>query len=61
MDAKLREILTELIDRYPKLIKEQNNIEAGYRLLFDCYQNNAKVLTCGNGGSAADAGHITAE
>lgn len=61
MEANLRKILTELIDRYPKLITEQNNIEAGYRLLFDCYQNNAKVLTCGNGGSAADAGHITAE
>jgi D-sedoheptulose 7-phosphate isomerase len=26
-----------------------------------CYQNNGKVLWCGNGGSAADAQHLAAE
>lgn len=61
MDAKLNKIIEDLIERYPKLINEQKNIEDGYLLLQDCYKNNAKVLTCGNGGSAADAGHITAE
>lgn len=29
--------------------------------LIQCYQNGGKVLFCGNGGSAADAQHISAE
>jgi D-sedoheptulose 7-phosphate isomerase len=29
--------------------------------IIQCYQNNGKVLWCGNGGSAADAQHLAAE
>lgn len=29
--------------------------------LVDCYKNNGKVFWCGNGGSAADAQHLSAE
>ena len=30
-------------------------------LMFDCLQNQGKILTCGNGGSAADAQHFSSE
>jgi len=30
-------------------------------LMVECYQNDGKVLFCGNGGSAADAQHLAAE
>lgn len=36
-------------------------IEAAVTLLVDCFANGNKLLVCGNGGSAADAQHITAE
>ena len=61
MDAKIEEIQKELVRRYPKLSSQIKDIQAGYLLLRDCYNKDGKVLTCGNGGSAADAGHITAE
>jgi len=31
------------------------------KAIYDCFQNNGKVLLFGNGGSAADAQHIAAE
>jgi len=44
----------------------QNNIlleriELLAHKIIQCYQNNGKVLWCGNGGSAADAQHLAAE
>lgn len=61
MAVKVRGLLEELFVRYPKLKQEENNILQAYEILKYCYQNGGKVLTCGNGGSAADAGHVTAE
>ena len=61
MEAKIKEIQKELVRRYPNLASQIKDIQAGYLLLRDCYNKDGKVLTCGNGGSAADAGHITAE
>ena len=61
MEAKIEEIQKELVRRYPNLASQIKDIQAGYLLLRDCYNKDGKVLTCGNGGSAADAGHITAE
>jgi D-sedoheptulose 7-phosphate isomerase len=37
------------------------NIEKTVNLVVNCYKNNGKVLWCGNGGSAADAQHLSAE
>ena len=42
----------------PELLK---SIEAFKSIVVDAYTNGAKVLLCGNGGSAADAQHIAAE
>ena len=53
--------IRELIFSYPGLDVCASDIEAAYNVLRDCYQRGGKVLTCGNGGSAADAEHIVGE
>ena len=37
------------------------NQAAALEALIHCYENGGKVLLCGNGGSAADCGHIAGE
>ena len=53
--------LTHLIERYPALAQMRGAIEQAYRILEECYENGSKLLVCGNGGSAADSGHIVGE
>jgi D-sedoheptulose 7-phosphate isomerase len=53
--------IEELIERYPKLEIEKDNIIKSYELMEECYQNKGKLLIAGNGGSAADAEHIVGE
>jgi D-sedoheptulose 7-phosphate isomerase len=36
-------------------------IEAGSQTMIDCLRSDGKVLSCGNGGSAGDAQHFSAE
>jgi len=36
-------------------------VSAAARLMTDCLANNGKILSCGNGGSAADAQHFSSE
>ena len=36
-------------------------IEAGGMLMVECLRNGGKILSCGNGGSAGDAQHFSAE
>lgn len=55
------EIIDELYARYPQLKDCAGSIAAAFDLLLACYRNGGKVLTCGNGGSAADAEHIVGE
>lgn len=49
------------LKRYAELDACMADIQAGYRLLQECYRNGGKVLLCGNGGSAADCEHIVGE
>ena len=53
--------IQQLIFSYPGLDVCASDIEAAYHVLRECYQRGGKVLTCGNGGSAADAEHIVGE
>ncbi len=53
--------IRQLIFSYPGLDVCAADIEAAYNVLRDCYQRGGKILTCGNGGSAADAEHIVGE
>ena len=54
-------ILEELYNRYPQLKCCEGEIAKAFDLLLTCYKGGGKVLTCGNGGSAADAEHIVGE
>ena len=55
------EILEELYERYPQLKVCEGEIARACDVLLACYGNGGQVLTCGNGGSAADAEHIVGE
>ena len=54
-------ILEGLYERYPQLKGCEGEIGKAFDLLLACYRGGGKVLTCGNGGSAADAEHIVGE
>ncbi len=51
----------QLLLRYPGLSACKEDVEAACRAIVNCYERGGKVLACGNGGSAADAGHIVGE
>ncbi len=53
--------LSNLFARYPKLEGQRTEIAAALELLINCFKQQGKLLTCGNGGSAADADHIVGE
>ena len=53
--------IEQLISTYPELDICATDIAAVFNTLRDCYRNGGKLLTCGNGGSAADAEHIVGE
>lgn len=50
-----------LLIRYPALTDIRPQIEAAYLTLESSFQSGGKLLIAGNGGSAADAEHITGE
>ena len=53
--------LDELISRYPALECCRAEISAAADELIKTYRAGGKILICGNGGSAADAEHISGE
>jgi D-sedoheptulose 7-phosphate isomerase len=53
--------LLKLIERYPKLHALKSDIESAYEIITESFENGGKLLIAGNGGSAADAGHIVGE
>ena len=53
--------LTELLERYPRLRSQEAAIWRTYEILRDCFESGGRLLIAGNGGSAADAEHITGE
>ena len=52
---------SRFLEKYPKLKIMESNIHVASDLLVGCYNKGNKLLTCGNGGSAADAEHIVGE
>ena len=50
-----------LIERYPELENQRENIIEAYHILEESYSSGGKLLIAGNGGSAADAEHIVGE
>ena len=53
--------LKELNEKYPQLDPILDDIAEALLLLSDCVGGGGTILTCGNGGSAADAEHIVGE
>ncbi len=53
--------IDSLLSRYPDLADSADQIKQAARILLTAYREGKKVLTCGNGGSAADAEHIVGE
>lgn len=53
--------LTSLLDRYPDLCDQKENILTAYQIMEVCYSEGGKLLVAGNGGSAADSEHIVGE
>jgi phosphoheptose isomerase len=58
-EAKL--ILDDLLARQPALSACAQDILSAFEALRQCFAGGGKLLICGNGGSAADAGHIAGE
>ena len=50
-----------LVNRYPELSCEKENILEAYNILEKSYSSRGKLLIAGNGGSAADSEHIVGE
>ena len=61
MKDEIRGIFDELYIQYPCLKGCAADIERSYCALEKAFGNGAKLLVCGNGGSAADSEHITGE
>lgn len=53
--------IDELCERKERLSAIKFDIVRTFEVLRDCYKAGNKVMICGNGGSAADASHITGE
>lgn len=51
----------ELMDRYPRLEPVRESVIQAYEILRECFSSGHKLLTAGNGGSAADSEHIVGE
>ena len=58
---RIGEIFDGLIGRYPPLAACRGEAERAAALMIDVFRAGGKLLTCGNGGSAADAQHIVGE
>lgn len=61
MKQTTKNIIDDLILRYPALKSCYESINQSIEMLIKCYINDGKLLICGNGGSAADSQHIVGE
>jgi len=53
--------LDDLIQQFPALESCRKDIESAFVALARCFRRGKKILLCGNGGSAADCEHWSAE
>ena len=54
-------VLEGLVERYPALASEKENIQSAFETLVACFAGGNRLYLCGNGGSAADCEHIAGE
>ena len=60
-NTQLLKQINETINLKKKLFKIENNINLAIEKIFETLNKDGKVFICGNGGSAADAQHLSAE
>ncbi|MDR1162141.1 MAG: SIS domain-containing protein [Tannerellaceae bacterium] len=61
MKEAVQKELDLLFLNYPELRACESDITGAFGLLLVCSRQKSLIMTCGNGGSAADAGHIVGE
>lgn len=62
MEKEIKDIISENISVNNRVLDEMTeDIGKFSNLVLECYKKNKKLLVCGNGGSAADAQHISGE
>lgn len=61
MNKNVIKIYNDLFEKYPELEICKESITEAYQIIENSFENNCKMLVCGNGGSAADSEHITGE
>ena len=61
MKETTRQILTDMVGRYPVLAGCEGDVLAVYEILQACFANGRRLYLCGNGGSASDCEHIAGE
>jgi len=61
MKIDLKKEISESIEVKKNLISQTSLIEEIGHDLSNCFKNKGKIILCGNGGSAADSQHISAE
>ncbi|MFP4163178.1 MAG: SIS domain-containing protein [Chitinispirillaceae bacterium] len=61
MKKNVKKILDECLERHSDLQTCSDSICRAFDILVECHSRGSKLLVCGNGGSAADAEHITGE
>lgn len=61
MKETTRNILKELLEKYPQLQSCFADIENAFSILENCFKNGGRLFVCGNGGSACDSEHIVGE
>jgi len=59
--SNLKKHISNSINLRKKIIKSYKDIDFVIEKIYDCLKDNNKVFICGNGGSAADAQHISTE
>ena len=60
-DEEVLSLFENLFLIYPELYVIKDALLSSYQIMRDTFVNGKKLLICGNGGSAADAGHIVGE
>lgn len=61
LSPKVELLINDLIERFPELNSAKGQIKKAFLILKETFANRGKLLVCGNGGSAADAEHISGE
>ena len=57
----MQELWKKMLTDHPELEDCYPSVLQAFELLLNCAQSGKKILTCGNGGSAADSEHIVGE